>query len=140
MQFFIKFSSAAHRAPVDGSHGAPETVAIDWRHLMHVLIATFQLDGMTTDELAQLADEFARDLCSRVPGLYEKVFIGDPAANTYGGVYKFRDRGSLDAYLASEVWATVRDESRFANLTTTVFSTLEGPTRAAGGLPAAAVA
>lgn len=107
---------------------------------MHMLVVNFQLRGMTHDEMAALADEVGPVFGSQVPGLYEKVFLSDPETGTYGGIYKFAHRAALDAYLAGDIWAGITGEPRFVNLTAHTFGVFEGPTRAAHGMPAVAVA
>ena len=42
---------------------------------------------------------------SAIAGLLSKVWLANAATNTYGGVYTWRDRASLEHYRASEVYA-----------------------------------
>ncbi len=107
---------------------------------MQILIVNFQLAGMTHDELEAVATEHGPVFGGQVPGLYEKVFLSDPATGTYGGVYKFVDRAALDAYLGGEIWAGVKASPHFVNLSALTFGVIEAPTRAAHGYPAVAVA
>ena len=72
---------------------------------MHVLIINFRLADMDEEgyraACAEMAPAFAELL-----GLLAKVWLA-PADGTYGGVYLFRDRESMEGYLASELFATV---------------------------------
>ena len=46
-----------------------------------------------------------------VPGVVAKIFLQQVAGNVIGGCYLFRDAQSLDAYLASDLWASERAET-----------------------------
>ena len=100
---------------------------------MHVLIARFTYEGMTPAEFEASAVQLAPNFAA-VPGCIEKTWIIDPEARRAGGVYKFRDRNALDAYLASDLWAAVLSTPQFTNLTTEVFGTVAEATRITRGL------
>ena len=95
---------------------------------MHVQIITFRLDGMDEEgyrsACAEMAPAFAE-----LPGLLAKVWLADPAENTYGGVYLFRDREAMKAYGASELFATVAAFPHFADIRSTDFAVYEDLTR-----------
>lgn len=105
---------------------------------MQILIVNFQLNGMSHEEIAHEAAKYGPVFGKDIPGLHEKVFLSDPETGTYGGVYKFEDRASLDAYLAGEIWTMVQTDPTYANVTAKIFGVFEEPTRAAHGYPAAA--
>ncbi len=107
---------------------------------MQVLIVNFKLNGMTHDELVAAATEHGPVFRDGVPGLIEKVFLDGEESGIYGGVYKFEDRPSLDTYLASEIWAGVKADPRFAELTARTFGVVEEPTRQARGMAQVGVA
>ncbi len=103
---------------------------------MHILIARFNHPWNETELLAtatELAPAF-----SAIPGCLEKTWLTD-AAQAAGGIYKFRDEPSLNAYLASDLWRGVAENPHFTNVTTTVYGVLERPSEITGGLQAAAV-
>jgi hypothetical protein len=104
---------------------------------MHVLIARFNYD-LSEAELLAVATEIAPAF-SAIPGCFEKTWLIDPAASVAGGVYKFRDAASLQDYLASELWAGVKSNPHFTNLTTSVFGVMEAASEVTHGLPAARV-
>lgn len=104
---------------------------------MRVLVVTFQLDGMAPDDLAQMSAEFASHLVG-TPGLISKVYLTDPATNTYGGVYLWQDRASMEQYLRSDLFAMVRNYPHFTNIVISGFGVEEGPTRINNGWPAVA--
>lgn len=96
---------------------------------MHVLIINFRLSDMTEEgyraACAELAPEFAQ-----LPGLLAKIWLNDPATGTYGGVYLFRDRESVEGYLASDLLAGVAATPNFVDITSRDFAVYEDLTRA----------
>ena len=103
---------------------------------MHVLIAHFNYEGMTEQEFLVTAKDLAPNFAS-IPGCFEKTWLIDAGKQTAGGVYKFRDRQSIDAYLASELWAGVKSTPEFTNLVTEIHGVMEDATTITNGLPAA---
>lgn len=95
---------------------------------MHVLIINFRLSGMTEEgyraACADLAPAFAE-----LPGLLAKVWLADPATGTYGGTYLFRDREAMEAYLASDLLASVAATPGFVDITIRDFAVYEDLTR-----------
>jgi hypothetical protein len=104
---------------------------------MHILLVTFQLDGMAPDDLAQMSEEFASHLVG-TPGLISKVYLTNPATNTYGGLYTWQDRGAMEQYLQSDLIAMVKHHPQITNIIITDYGVQEGPTRINKGWPAAA--
>ena len=95
---------------------------------MHVLIIDFRLADMTEEgyraACADLAPAFAG-----LPGLLAKVWLHDPATETYGGVYLFRDRASMEGYVASDLLAAVAATPNFVEITSRDFAVYEDLTR-----------
>jgi len=106
---------------------------------MHVLIARFNYTGLSEQELLATAKELAPNFAN-IPGCFEKTWLIDPAARTAGGVYKFRDRATVDAYLASPLWEGVKSTPQFTNLATEIHGVMEDATEITHGMPAAAAA
>jgi hypothetical protein len=104
---------------------------------VHVLIARFNYD-LTEAELLATASEIAPAFFA-IPGCFEKTWLIDPSASVAGGVYKFRDASSVRDYLASELWAGVKSNPHFSNLTTSVFGVMEAASEVTHGLPVARV-
>jgi len=100
---------------------------------MVTLHVEFQLDGITPEELAAYADQVA-PVVAAFPGLLEKVFFGNVETNTYGGAYVWADRASLDAYLASDLFASSRANPALVNFSARTFDVLERPTKVASRL------
>jgi hypothetical protein len=99
---------------------------------MHVLIVTFRLEGMSEAEYYRGCDEEAPAF-AEIPGLIAKTWLADPVTNTYGGVYKFGDQASLEAYLASDLFRSIGETPGLAGVAAQRFGVLEGPTRVTHG-------
>ncbi len=104
---------------------------------MHILVITFQLDGLSTGEFYALCDELAPSWAA-LPGLHSKVWLDSPETNTYGGIYTWESREAMDQYLQSELFAAVANHPNFANATVRHFGVIEGPTQVTHGLAAVA--
>jgi quinol monooxygenase YgiN len=105
---------------------------------MHIQVVNFQLRNINHEEYTRMCEEAAATFAA-VPGLLSKVWLADPATNTYGGVYTWRDREAMEDYLKSELFQAVVDDPHLANVTSKVFAVLEGPTRVTRGVKAAIV-
>ncbi|MCC6383055.1 MAG: YdhR family protein [Dehalococcoidia bacterium] len=105
---------------------------------MHVLIVNFNLKDMTDGGFRSMANEVAPAFAS-VPGLLGKIWLADPARNTYGGVYIWQDVAAMQAYLASDLGKGVVSHPNFANLTSRDFALLSEPTGLSGGRLAASL-
>lgn len=95
---------------------------------MHVQIVTFRLKGMTPAGYDALCDQVAPAI-ARLPGLISKVWLADEAANTYGGVYLWEDRASMEAFLKTDLFRAVATNPQLAEITSRDFGVLEAPTR-----------
>jgi hypothetical protein len=93
---------------------------------MHVQIVTFSLKDISDANYRGVCDQLA-DVVARTPGLVSKVWLADEVANTYGGVYTWVDRPAMEAYLRSDLFAGVAANPNFANVTSSDFEVLEGP-------------
>jgi quinol monooxygenase YgiN len=105
---------------------------------MHIQVVNFNLKDMGEKEFRQMCDELAPTF-AKIPGLISKVWLADPATNTYGGVYSWRDRGAWEDYTKSDLFQAVATNPHLANITSRDFAVIEGPTRITSGLVAAAV-
>ncbi len=106
---------------------------------MHIQIVTLNLKDMTHEQWVQACDETFAPAFAAVEGLLTKVWISDPAANTYGGVYTWRDKAAMEQFLQSELFATVANHPNLENIASQDFGVLEGPTRVTRGLVEATV-
>ena len=104
---------------------------------MHIAILNFQLQNTTADDFRAQCEHLAPEL-AKTPGLISKVWLADPTANTYGGVYTWRDRDAFQAFAQSEFVKALTANPAIKNVTLRDFAVLEGPTRVTRGLPGAA--
>ncbi len=95
---------------------------------MHVQIVTFNLAGMDDDGYRAACGEMA-EAFSALPGLRAKIWLTDPSTGTYGGVYLWDDRASMEAYGASELFASVAASPAFVDIASRDFGVLEDLTR-----------
>jgi len=105
---------------------------------MHIQVVNFQLNGVNQEEYIKLCEEEAPTFAA-IPGLLSKVWLADPATNTYGGVYTWRDRQAMEDYIQSELFHAVLTAPEIAGVTSRGFAILEGPTRVTRGLAEAIV-
>jgi len=105
---------------------------------VNILVVQFRYPMPEADLMAAipgLAPAFAD-----IPGCYEKTWLHDGAKGLAGGVYKFRDRAALDAYLASDLWKGVESNFGFHDFDLRVFDVLEDATEITRGMPTLAAA
>ena len=95
---------------------------------MMLLVVTFGLTGVSDADYRDACEQEAPAFAS-VPGLVSKAWVASEATNTYGGVYTFVDRASLDAYIGSDLFRSIGDDASVENLTTQTFDVLEGASR-----------
>lgn len=106
---------------------------------MQIQIVTFQLSGLTHEEYSRICEQLSPKF-RRLPGLLSKTWLSHPDSNLYGGVYLWRDRESLEAYLRSEMFRTAQSNPHFTNFRSLTFNALEMPSRMTRGWAAAALA
>jgi quinol monooxygenase YgiN len=106
---------------------------------VYIQIINFNLKDTTVSEYEDLCNQVAGAF-AQVPGLLSKVWLADPKANTFGGIYTWRDEQALRAYEATELFQNVVQNPHFANITAREFGVLEGPTRVTNGAPVASAA
>ncbi|HAM58594.1 MAG: hypothetical protein A2X51_03655 [Candidatus Rokubacteria bacterium GWC2_70_24] len=104
---------------------------------MHIQIINFHLKGVSEQDYGRLCDDLAPAFAS-VPGLLAKVWLANSAANAYGGVYTWRDRQDMENFTRTELFRGVATHPNLADITSTDFAVMEGPTRVTHGLLAVA--
>ncbi len=95
---------------------------------MHALLTTYWLRGMTAEEYREIAERYAACF-TEIPGLLSKLWLANDESGTYGGVYLFRDRESLEGFLASPLWETVQANLHLADVQAQEFELMDAPTR-----------
>lgn len=78
---------------------------------MEALVVTFKTHASQEQFTAATAEHVP--LFAELDGLLAKIWINDPESETYGGIYLFRDRAALDAYLESGVFQSILAEKNF---------------------------
>ena len=133
-EFLIIFSSHAHPPCVTWRYGA--CILIREVFVMHVQVVNFNLKDMTDAEYRAICDDFTPAISS-IPGLLSKVWLADEAANTYGGVYFWKDSQAMETYAQGDIFNAIATNPHFVNITATDYGIVEGPTVACRGLAAA---
>ncbi len=100
---------------------------------MYIQIINFQLNGIGEEDYVGLCDQLAPSFAA-LPGLVSKVWLADPATNTYGGVYTWRDRQAMEDFTKTDLFNAVATHPNLANVTSRGFAVLEAPTRVTRGL------
>lgn len=93
---------------------------------MIIQVINFNLKDMSDADYRSACDGLAPELAN-VPGLISKVWLADEASNTYGGVYAWADQGAMDAFARTDFFKAFATNPSFANITSTAFGILEGP-------------
>jgi len=78
---------------------------------MEALVVTFK-NHATQEQFTAATAEHA-PLFAEVDGLLTKIWIADSESGTKGGIYLFADRNALDAYLESDLFASIVAEPSF---------------------------
>jgi hypothetical protein len=103
---------------------------------MHIQVVNFNLKDMTEAEFVRACDEQFAPAFSNITGLISKMWLSDPATNTYGGVYTWEDRDAMLRYQETELFKSVVSSHHFANITARDYSLMEGPSSVTNGIPA----
>jgi hypothetical protein len=107
---------------------------------MYIQIVNFSLNGITPEQYKHACEEKYAPLFVDMPGLVSKVWLSDPASNTFGGVYTWADRESMEAYKRSPIFQSLLANPAMGFLTSRDFEVLDVPSRMTNGLAAAAAA
>jgi hypothetical protein len=96
---------------------------------MHVQIVTFGLNGITEEQYRESCQS-ETDTFAGLPGLLCKIWLRDADANTYGGVYLWRDRDSYERYVTGEIFQSIGDDPTLENVSSRDFGVFEDLTAA----------
>ena len=100
---------------------------------MHIQIINFRLKGVSEADYAGLCDNLAPSFAA-VPGLERKIWLANSATGTYGGVYIWRDKQSMDDFARTDLFNSVANHPNLDKVTSTDFDVLPGPTEVTDGL------
>ena len=90
---------------------------------MEALIVTFKTHATQEQFTAATAEHVP--VFAELDGLLAKIWIADPERGTYGGIYLFRDRPALDAYLESDLFAHILAEPSFEGTSWRAYQVLD---------------
>jgi quinol monooxygenase YgiN len=100
---------------------------------MHVQIVNFLLKDISEEEYRRQCEAIASAFAN-LPGLVSKTWLADPATNTYGGAYIWRDRQAMEDYAETDLYKGMLANPHFDGIITSDFAVLENPTRVTSGL------
>jgi heme-degrading monooxygenase HmoA len=100
---------------------------------MNIQIITFSLDGLSEQDYLRLI-ESAAPAFAELPGLVSKTWLANAETNTYGGVYLWQDRESMEGYAETDVFKQMAANPNFKNLTVREFDVPEGSSHITRGL------
>ena len=102
---------------------------------MHAQVITYRLSGISQEEYQKLCEPLAPIIAAQ-PGLLEKTWLADPAANSYGGLYKWRDRASMEAFMQTDVVKGFASHPAIVELTSQDFQVWEAASLVTRGVVA----
>ena len=100
---------------------------------MHIQVVNFHLRGLSVGNFRKLCDDLAPAFAG-LPGLAAKIWLADPGANTFGGVYLWQDRKAMEDFAKTDLFRSVVSHPNLADLVSRDFEVMEGPTRVTRGL------
>lgn len=104
---------------------------------MHALVVTYSLhNGTSRAEHAELCEELAPAFAA-FRGLVSKTWLANEDTGRYGGFYVFEAKGAFDRFVASELFATLREHGSLRGLTASDYAIDPGPTAITHGAKAA---
>jgi len=99
---------------------------------MHIQVITFKLDGI--DEAAYQAHaEQDAPVFAALPGLRAKIWLANPQANTYGGIYTWDDVAAMRAYQGGQIFQGLQANPHMIDVAVRDFSVMDGPTKVTRG-------
>jgi hypothetical protein len=93
---------------------------------MYVQIITFELNGIPDEDYRRSTEKSAPNFVG-VPGLLQKVWLGDAASNTYGGIYVWSSQEAMTAYMETGL-ARLRANPALKNVTSRELDVIESAT------------
>jgi heme-degrading monooxygenase HmoA len=90
---------------------------------MHVQVVTYKLGEASDEEFIEANQEFA-SMMSAVPGLLAKIWLKAPTGNVYGGVYLWQSRDAYEAFIASELWASVLNDDSLSDIVSDAYAVM----------------
>lgn len=94
---------------------------------MHVQIITFGLEDLSDEEYRSHCEAIAPAF-AQLPGLVSKTWLANAETNTYGGVYLWRDRRSMENYERSDIYGGMLANPHLEGLVARSFPVIESAT------------
>ena len=91
---------------------------------MHVQIITFGLKELSDEEYRSHCEAIAPAF-AQLPGLISKTWLANAETNTYGGVYLWRDRLSMEGYERSDIYGGMLANPHLEGLVARSFPVIE---------------
>jgi len=101
---------------------------------MHAQIITYQLKDISDADYQDRMVKPDAPLLAAVPGLHSKIWLSNPAANTFGGFYLWRDHAAMAAFMASDLVKAVVSRPYLMNVHSVDYAIPEEPSRITRGL------
>ena len=70
---------------------------------MHAQIITYQLKDISQEDYISRMVRPDAPVLAAVAGLHSKVWLSNPAANSYGGFYLWETKGHMEKFMASDL-------------------------------------
>jgi hypothetical protein len=83
-----------------------------------------RLKGWSEDDFHRFGDQVAKDFGS-LPGLLGKIWLRNQETGTYGAVYLWRDRRSMEEYATSDLFNAVKTHPNLTNVTSKDYEVFE---------------
>ncbi len=100
---------------------------------MHAQIITFNLKGLNDEEYRYHCEAIAPAF-AQLPGLVSKAWLANAETNTYGGVYLWRDRRSMESYERSDIYGGMIANPHLDGLIARSFPVIEEATEITSSL------
>jgi hypothetical protein len=100
---------------------------------MHVQIITFNLRELGDEEYRFHCEAIAPAF-AQLPGLVSKTWLANAETNTYGGVYLWRDRRSMENYQRSDIYKGMLANPHLEGLVAKSFPVVEAATSVTSNL------
>ena len=99
---------------------------------MHIQVITFKLDGIDEAAYQAHAEQHA-PVFAALPGLRAKIWLANPQANTYGGIYTWDDVAAMRAYQGGQIFQGLQANPHMIDVAVRDFSVMDGPTKVTRG-------
>ena len=99
---------------------------------MHIQVITFKLDGIDEAAYQAHAEQHA-PVFAALPGLRAKIWLANPQANTYGGIYTWDDVAAMRSYQGGQIFQGLQANPHMIDVAVSDFSVMDGPTKVTRG-------